>query len=168
MIGKTDDPIRTTFTFKGADRELQSQVILSFTNEMIYHPLENVLTNRPKLKDLMNEVAVKIQPSKWKRIAIQLGLSQDEIDIIKINNNDVEDCFSRTFDTWKHIVTEVPYTWSSVLSVLRSPCVKEETVAGDLEEKLHRQSISFNCLTINTIIILLFMYNNNNAVNLKH
>ena len=52
----------------------------------------------------MNEVAAKIQPSKWKRIAIQLGLSENEIDI----NNDVEDCFSRTFDTWEHIITEVP------------------------------------------------------------
>ena len=70
MRGQTGDPICTTFTFKGGDRELQSQVILSLANEMTHHPRENVFTGRSKLKDLMYEVATKIQPSNWKRLAI--------------------------------------------------------------------------------------------------
>ena len=139
MIGNTDNPIRTTFTFNGADRELQSQVILSLTNEITYYHLrENALTSRPELLSLMNEVAAKIQPLNWKMLAIQLGLSQSQIEIIKTNNNNhVMSCFSETFDTWKHL-TKIPYTWSSVLSALRSPSVKEETAANELEEKLNR------------------------------
>ena len=141
MRGKTDDPIRTTFTFKGADRKLQSQVILGLTNEITYHLRENVLTSRPKLKDLMNEVAAKIVPSKWDMLAIQLGLSQNQIEIIESDSNKLMRRFSETFNTWKQQTTEVPYTWSSVLSALRSPIVNEEAVADELKEKLHRQSI---------------------------
>ena len=142
MLGKTGDPTCTTFTFKGADRNLQSQVILSFTNKMTYQPCENVLTSRPELKDLMNEVAAKIKPLNWKMLAIQLGLEPTQIDLIKTNNsNDVMSCFIETFNTWKQQTTKVPYTWPSVLSALRSDIVKEEAVAKDLEEKLHSQKI---------------------------
>ena len=69
----------------------------------------------------------------WKNIAIQLGLNA--ADITRIEEEEgrkVVDCLREVFILWKRKVTW-PYTWATMIAVLKSGSVAENRIANKLE-----------------------------------
>ena len=83
-------------------------------------------------RDLLNSLFLKA--AKWNSIGIQLGLSTDELDTIRANCIDVEECLRKVLQKW-HDNTLNP-TWREVITALRSPGVDEMRLAKDLEHKM--------------------------------
>ena len=83
-------------------------------------------------RDLLNSLLPKA--AKWNSIGIQLGLSTDELDTIRANCIDVEECLRKVLQKW-HDKTLNP-TWREVITALRSPSLEEMRLAKDLEHKM--------------------------------
>ena len=78
------------------------------------------LDSEPKLLDLMNEVAAVI-PDKWRDIGLQLGLSHRVLEgIATISPINTNLCYSNVFTLWENQNTTHPYTWSTIVEVLKS------------------------------------------------
>ena len=72
----------------------------------------------PATADLMNDVAAKA-PDKWRSVAIMLKISLEQVTAISDQyRDDPNSCYSTVFQKWKH-TQECPYTWSTVVKVLR-------------------------------------------------
>ena len=87
------------------------------------------------LKDLMNDVASKI-PNMWRSVGIQLGLSNITLDSIEEKMagkpHAFLDSFEQVFTTWEQQGPS-PYTWNTIIEVLRQPAVGELALADQLE-----------------------------------
>ena len=83
----------------------------------------------------MESVATVI-PDKWKRVGMALGLSQAQINAIDAQHRgDPLDCFAEVFHLWQQLSTpQQPVSWSTVVTVLNSRTVGEESLAGFLQE----------------------------------
>ena len=79
----------------------------------------------------MNEVA--IETIKWKEIAIGLEVSSIEIDRISAESREIQECFRRVFDRWQR-ENRRPFKWETIIDVLKSPAVGENTLAQQLKE----------------------------------
>ena len=99
------------------------------------------LSSKPKISDLMNEVAAKI-PHKWMEIGFQLGLSLAKIEAIKYQHHrESTKIFIDIFDHWEKQPGDEPKTWSTVIEALKTPLVAEETLAHELEEMMSINSL---------------------------
>ena len=98
----------------------------------------------PSLADLMNDVASVI-PAKWRAVGIQLGLSADTLDSIQRDNaGKPQAClesFEQVLSIWKTHDPK-PYTWSTIVDVLRTPAVGQSALAEELCAKYLKVSSS--------------------------
>eukprot|EP00731_Ephydatia_muelleri_P034169 Em0049g16a len=89
------------------------------------------------LKDLMNDIASKI-PAKWRSVGIQLELPSGTLDSIEEKMAGKPraclDSFEQVFTTWERQGPS-PYTWNTIIEVLREPAVGEVALADELEVK---------------------------------
>ena len=93
------------------------------------------LGKSPKFKDLVSEVARKISPASWEVFAIELGLEYDDVKKIKRENpKNVLVCFMEVFDAWRKKGAP-PYTWETVVEVLRRDSLKERRIAKEISDK---------------------------------
>ena len=93
------------------------------------------LESEPELSDLMNEVASKVS-AKWTQISIQLGLTaNDEECFMASTPSDPIQFITSVFKVWKKRATK-PYTWSTMIEVLKAPAVDEIRLAKELTTKL--------------------------------
>ena len=91
----------------------------------------SALSDSPSHSDLMNIVAATL-PTKWQLVGIQLGLSAAKLNEIEHHHfSDCKHCFGLVFQEWEHQGTS-PYTWETVVEVLRQPSVEENRVAEDI------------------------------------
>ena len=90
---------------------------------------------RPDHDELMAKVASIAD--KWKEVAIGLLFDFTVIELIDIDNSgSSNDCLSEIFSHWKkHESKFLPYSWNSIIEVLRAPFVNECTLAQALLEK---------------------------------
>ena len=94
------------------------------------------LEDKPRLRDLMNEVAAKI-PSKWRQFGIELQLSPDELDgFLLASPGDALRCFSSVFTLWQKKMSREPYSWLTVVESLKAPAVGERKLAEELCDEL--------------------------------
>ena len=85
------------------------------------------------------DVAAVVSVS-WKNIAVQLELSAADIGHIeKEEGGKVVDCFREVFILWERKDTR-PYTWATMIAVLKSGCVGENRIANKLEMKYYNLS----------------------------
>ena len=91
---------------------------------------------KPAIADLANDV-VAVIPNKWIPVAIQLGLSMNEIEAICENKRECFFRFMAVFDHWMR-TSCTPCSWETLVTALRSDSVKEL----DLADKLHRKICS--------------------------
>ena len=89
-------------------------------------------SSEPKLSDLANRVASKI-PHKWKEIAIQLEINRGERRAIEKDEDKAFDRFVAVLEQWKESASQ-PYTWKTIVTVLKSASVSELRLAEELEE----------------------------------
>ena len=82
----------------------------------------------------MNEIASVI-PAKWRVVGIQLGLSAGTLDGIQSENGSMPNSclmsFEKVFTEWKQQHPK-PYTWDTIIGVLRTPSVGEIALAEAL------------------------------------
>ncbi|CAI8028073.1 hypothetical protein GBAR_LOCUS15995 [Geodia barretti] len=89
-------------------------------------------TSAPIMRDLANRVAAVI-PHKWKEVAIQLDLSRSERKAIEKDEDKSFDCFIAVLEQWKQ-TANLPYTWKTIVTVLKSASVDETRLAEKLEK----------------------------------
>lgn len=107
---------------------------------------ESALDVSPSDESLMNMVAATI-PLKWRLFGIQVGLEQAHLEIIEqrhaFSPNSHVSCFGEVFLEWKRRMTK-PFTWSTVITALKSQLIGENTLAHKLQTELETR-----CYTIN-------------------
>ena len=87
----------------------------------------------PRADDFANFVAAAI-PSKWKHVAIQLGLSSHACKAIKKNEDDGFERFMAVFEEWERGSCK-PFAWRALITALKSPSVAEIELAEKLKHK---------------------------------
>lgn len=101
--------------------------------------MDLVLVPRPLLEpeimdfcDLLTSLLPKA--ASWNPIGIQLGLSPDELDTIRADSSDVQECLTKVLQKW-YDRTPNP-TWKQVVTALRAPLLGEMKLAKELEHKM--------------------------------
>ena len=95
------------------------------------------LDSEPSLPQLMDKVAAVI-PHKFWAIGLQLGLTPAELQAICPQHQGLEGChraFSEIFDVWRRRGSP-PYTWRTLVGVLRSACVDEVLLSDQLTSEI--------------------------------
>lgn len=89
------------------------------------------------MKDLMDKVASEAQ-DKWNLIGIELGIKQNVLNgIARQEHERPLECYTEMFDRWeRNNNPRAPFLWSTILKALRSPTVKENNLAGIIEQWL--------------------------------
>ena len=100
--------------------------------------------HEPLLSDLLNFVAPHVQ-DKWRLVGQELGIDAAQLNGLSApDKTKVLNCYQQVFDMWKiRAKPKYPYTWSFLISVLRSPAVKCQKIAEELEAKLGKQDKHF-------------------------
>ena len=99
------------------------------------------LDSEPSLQHLMEKVAALI-PSKCWAIGFQLGLATAELQVICPQQQGLENhyrAFGEIFDVWRRRGS-LPYTWRTLIAVLRSPSVGEVLLSKQLTSWIHGMS----------------------------
>ena len=89
----------------------------------------------PELGELLNDLCDLA--TRWYEIGLQLHLSTNELDAIKYDSKDVNECFRNMLKKW---LTKTSSTWRSLIHALKSPALNEQMLAGKLEAKLPQPS----------------------------
>ena len=90
------------------------------------------------MDELMNRVGSAI-PAKWKSFGRQLKLTESLLDTIYVDQfGKAQECFSAVFSTWSRLLPS-PYTWETVVRVLKSPELNEVSIATSIEKWLEEQ-----------------------------
>ena len=85
------------------------------------------------MSDLANRVAAII-PGKWMQVAIQLEIGMGAIDAVRGENRKCSEQFMAILDIWERS-SSPPFTWNTLVSVLKSPSVNENALARELERE---------------------------------
>ena len=91
------------------------------------------LDSEPSLPHLMDKVAAVI-PHKYELIGLQLRLSLAELQVIGPRHPTLEEhhrVFGEMFGVWRRRGS-LPYTWRTLINVLRSPSVGEVLLSEQL------------------------------------
>ena len=108
---------------------LDPERIIGQALNLIPAPLEK----RPKQSDLLNQVAAQI-PAKWRDVGLQFEIDNSNLEAIynKYLGN-VNSCFAGVFDLWRKNRSH-PYTWATIIKILRTRSVGENQLADELEQ----------------------------------
>ena len=93
-----------------------------------------LITGDLELLDLMNKIVSAI-PAKWRDVGIQLSLSPSTLDGTQSENGSNPRACLRSFEKvlteWKQQHPK-PYTWGTIIGILRTPSVGEIALAEAL------------------------------------
>ena len=104
------------------------QTCLSTLLYLSGNPLDKV----PTLPDLLNRVASRAR-DKWDVVGLQLGIEEQQLSTISTEHQDAPiRCYSKVFSLWKN-KADPPYTWRTIVGVLRAPIVEREDLAIEIE-----------------------------------
>ena len=86
----------------------------------------------------MNRVGSVIS-AKWRSFGRQLKLTEGQLCSIDMDERGkTQECFSAVFYTWSRCLPS-PYTWETVVKVLRSSELDEVRIANSIEKWLEEQ-----------------------------
>ena len=91
------------------------------------------LDSEPSLPHLMEKVTVMI-PHKYEMVGIQLDITTAELQAIRPQQQGLQNChraFEDIFNVWRSHRSP-PYTWRTLIGVLRSPSVDEVLLSDEL------------------------------------
>ena len=86
------------------------------------------------ISDLLDEFGATVQ-NKWKPIASELGLQQNDIDEIDRRRGSEVDRLMRVFNKWLRSLS-APNNWHTILVALCMPQVGEAALARGIAQKL--------------------------------
>lgn len=70
--------------------------------------------------------------SEWKTIAVLLGISQDQVEVIRQENTRVNPCLCAMLSTWLKQIDPNP-SWNSLAEAVE--CLGNQTVAKEIRDK---------------------------------
>ena len=120
----------------------------------IYFTVPMSLDTEPLLSSLMDKVAAVI-PHKFVTVGLQLGLTPDELQAICLPHQSLEDqsrIFGLIVDKWR-IRGSPPYTWKTIIVVLRSDSVGEVMLSEQLTSWITSTSGNLNSVFMHEDII---------------
>ena len=86
----------------------------------------------------MNIVAAQT-PNKWLEFGLQLGIDTNQLNAFeKQHRGDINSIYADIFSAWEKRPGDTPFTWSTVIDVLKSPSVQEITQAQDIQQHFFR------------------------------
>ena len=102
--------------------------------------MNNKILNKPPNQKELKELVTLRVAHKWFPIGIGLGMSGEQLEEIRENSNDIPDrCLGNLFYEWEQNPHEdKPFTWSTLLKVMRSVKVGEDSFANELQEQLYQ------------------------------
>ena len=87
------------------------------------------------MRELLHKVASRIT-DKWYIIGLELDIDQPQLNTIRQSfHQDAIQCFSKVFQLWQN-QADPPFTWATIVGVLRSPIIKENSLAQEIEDWL--------------------------------
>ena len=98
------------------------------------------LEYEPEMSELHNEV-ISTVASKWYIIGVQLRVRTEDLDKISVNHafESVDIRCIEVFKLWRRrLHPRAPFTWATMIKVLKTPAVGEITLAENLKVKLAR------------------------------
>ena len=84
------------------------------------------------MNDLLNRVASRAM-AKWEVLGLQLNIPPQQLSTIQKGNPIL--CYADVFDIWER-KSDPPFTWATIVEALRSPIVKENSLAKEIEDWL--------------------------------
>ena len=85
--------------------------------------------------ELMRKVASRAT-DKWEMIGLELDIEQHQLNTIAQScPQDAVHRFSKVFKLWQD-QADPPFTWLTIVRVLRSPIVRENSLAQEIEDWL--------------------------------
>ena len=87
----------------------------------------------PSLRALLNE----LHPVRgsWYNIGLELGIPHTTLDCFKQNYSDQTDLMREVLKHWLDTAVDLPPTWETVVTALRSLIVNKKNIAAQLESK---------------------------------
>ena len=82
----------------------------------------------------MNHVAAKTKNS-WYQVGIQLKIDLATLNEYDTQSSDAMRCYTNVFAEWKR-ADKVPYTWATIIKVLKSDAVSEKDTASSVRKWL--------------------------------
>ena len=71
---------------------------------------------------------------KWEWIGLQLDIEYHQLKTIS-KSQDYRSCYAEVFSMWQKS-GDPPFTWATIIEVLKAPIVGEDQLAKELEEWL--------------------------------
>ena len=84
------------------------------------------------------ESVAAVIPDKWRRVGLALGLTQAQLNAIDDQHRGKSlESFAEVFSMWQQLATpdNNPVKWSTLVRVLQSRTVGEETLAESIQRK---------------------------------
>ena len=94
----------------------------------------STIDGEPDFHELYSKVICEVA-TKWLTIGLELQLSTRELNEIDADNTRVAQKCYEVFQQWRRRETR-PFTWGTVIHVLKSPAVGEPALAERLREYL--------------------------------
>ena len=107
---------------------------------ILLYPSDTSLDKDPTLPYLLDRVASKAR-DKWDMVGLQLGIEEQQLSTISTEHRDPIRCYSKVFTLWKN-KADPPYTWRTIVGVLRAPIVGREDLAIEIETWLSSKTAS--------------------------
>ena len=93
------------------------------------------LNEPPNMRELLRRVASRAN-DKWELIGLDLKIEQHQLNTIsRAHPHNAISCYSEVFSVWQR-KADPPFTWATIIDVLRSPIVKENALAQEIEDWL--------------------------------
>ena len=87
------------------------------------------------MRELLHRVASRAT-DKWEMIGIELDIEQHQLNTIaQSSHQDAMRCYCKMFKLWQSQANP-PFTWSTIVRVLRSSILKENSLAQEIEDWL--------------------------------
>ena len=93
----------------------------------------NLLENTPENSDLLNLLSTI--HNKWYIIGARLGIKTGQLDCLISSNQHDDVKLSKVLQLWMDGMTK-PVTWNTILDVIGSPPIQNESVVMDIEKFL--------------------------------
>ena len=106
----------------------------------LLYPPGNPLDKVPTLPDFLNRVASRAM-DKWDMVGLQLGIEEQQLNTISTEHRDPIRRYSNVFTLWKN-KADPPYTWRTIVGVLRASIVGREDLANEIETWLSAKTAS--------------------------
>ena len=70
---------------------------------------------------------------KWRIVGLELEIEQHQLNTI--THQDAIQCYIEVFSIWQR-KADPPFTWATIIDTLRSPIVRENALAQEIEDWL--------------------------------